>query len=86
MRLLEGIVFMGCGLYTSYTFWRSGRKNMNSSSYERQNEKKREGSSTVEMMVRGESEPKKMPNNNKRKKASVAIISGSLVGWAIAAL
>lgn len=27
--LFEGIVFMGCGLFASFTFWRSGRKGYN---------------------------------------------------------
>ncbi|KAI9611452.1 hypothetical protein H4Q26_008402 [Puccinia striiformis f. sp. tritici PST-130] len=80
--LLEGIVFMGCGLYASYTFWRSGRKSRDNTSYDRQNEKKREGSGTIGIMVRGESRAKEtMLNNNKRKKTSVGTIIHQEEEW-----
>lgn len=125
--LLEGIVFMGCGLLASFTFWRSRERNLNANE---------DGKTPHKPSRRGSMQPtgrrksaggsahapeEWIPLNRARRASSVittihhppkhldrtrrpvatlfltpmlffaifslsAVISGSLVGWAIAAL
>jgi hypothetical protein len=130
IRLLEGIVFMGCGLFASFTFWRSGSlREMNGSKNEKTG-KMRIGGKTMAKQARirrsgsvgtTENQGEWIPLNRHRRASSIittihhpvenlnrtrrpfaslfltptffflifsfsAVISGSLVGWAIAAL
>ncbi|PLW19967.1 hypothetical protein PCASD_14328 [Puccinia coronata f. sp. avenae] len=125
--LLEGIVFMGCGLLASYTFWRSGAKKMIKGGRMKGKEMEREDSPRKRMLKKRRRSASSTQNQdewiplNRRRASSIittihhpaqhfnqprrpfssllitpafffisfsfsAAISGSLVGWAIAAL
>ncbi|OAV93417.1 hypothetical protein PTTG_01586 [Puccinia triticina 1-1 BBBD Race 1] len=124
--LLEGIVFMGCGLFASFTFWRSGSRAVNSSKSDNMVKMGLGGVTKKTKIRRGSAgsihnQEEWIPLNRHRRASSIittihhptihlnrtrrpfaslfitpvfflviysfsAVISGSLVGWAIAAL